>query len=115
MLGGIALAGSAAALGNFFLLYFVLKKRVGPFVDRTFAFVFLKALLATSGMGLVLFFAKSFFGEIMARSRIHNAGLTLLLLLLGVLVYLILNLIFKNRDITELIKMFLKRMGLQKG
>ena len=113
-LGGIALAGSVSAVSNFLLLFFILFKRVGPFLDRSSGIVFCKSLLASSGMGLGLFFAKRFFSDIMAKSRVYNAGLTLLLLLFGILVYLILNLVLKNRDIMELVRIFMKRMGLSK-
>ena len=113
-LGGIALAGSVSAVSNFLLLFFILFKRVGPFLDRSSVIVFCKSLLASSGMGLGLFFAKRFFSDIMAKSRVYNAGLTLLLLLFGILVYLILNLVLKNRDIMELVRIFMKRMGLSK-
>jgi putative peptidoglycan lipid II flippase len=113
-LGGVALAGSISAFSNFFLLYTFLTRRVGSVIDRATVFVISKALLASLGMGLILFFARRFLEEIMAKSRLYNAGITLLLLLAGVLVYLIMNLLFKNRDIMELFRIFINRMHLSK-
>lgn len=114
-IGGVALAGSVSAFSSFILLSFLLSRKVGLFIDRTTVTAFGKALLASAGMGLVLFFARNVLAGIMKRSRAYNAGLTLLLLLSGVLVYLVLNLLLKNRDIMELVRIFLKRMGLSKS
>jgi putative peptidoglycan lipid II flippase len=114
-IGGVALAGSVSAFSGFILLCFLLSRKVGLFIDRTTVTAFGKALLASVGMGLVLFFARNVLAEIMKRSRAYNAGLTLLLLMSGVLVYLVLNLLLKNRDIIELVRIFLKRIGLSNG
>jgi putative peptidoglycan lipid II flippase len=111
-LGGVALAGSVSSYCNFFLLYFILAERVGKFVSRDTMVVLAKAFSSSAGMGIALFFAKRFLVDIMAKSRLYNAGLTLLLLLLGVVLYLALNLAIKNRDVMQIFRIFLKRKNL---
>jgi len=74
--------------------------------------VFGKGFLASVGMGIVLFFAKRLLVDIMARGRLYNAGLTLLLLFSGVAFYIALNLVMKNRDVNQVVKVFLKCINL---
>jgi putative peptidoglycan lipid II flippase len=111
-LGGIALAGSVASYCNFFVLYVFLTRRVGVFLDKDAVLVFCKALIASAGMGIVLFWAKRLLDDIMASSRVNNAGLTLLLLVGAVLCYIALSLLLKNRDIMEMARLIVKRMKL---
>jgi putative peptidoglycan lipid II flippase len=111
-LGGVALAGSVSSYCNFFLLYFILEERVGKFLNRDTMVVLGKAFSSSAGMGIALFFAKRFLVDIMAKSRLYNAGLTLLLLLFGIALYLALNLAMKNRDVMQIFRIFLKRKNL---
>jgi hypothetical protein len=74
--------------------------------------VLAKAFSSSAGMGIALFFAKRFLVDIMAKSRLYNAGLTLLLLLFGIALYLALNLAMKNRDVMQIFRIFLKRKNL---
>ncbi len=101
-LGGIALAGSVAAIFNFFLLFFILNRKVGRIIDSATSNSLVKSLSASICMGVVLYFLLKTLNQMMLQSRVHNASLTVLLLFTGVLVYFFINIILKNRDIVEL-------------
>lgn len=105
-LGGIALAGTISAFINFFLLLIILKRRVGRIIDGEAVSSLLKSLFASVIMAAMLYFLLRFFSDIMLKTRVNNAGLTVLLLLAGIFVFFFLNIIFKNKDVLELKKMF---------
>ncbi|MCK4804231.1 MAG: polysaccharide biosynthesis C-terminal domain-containing protein, partial [Spirochaetes bacterium] len=105
-LGGIALAGTISAFINFFLLLIILKRRVGRIIDGEAVSSLLKSLFASVIMAATLYFLLRFFSDIMLKTRVYNAGLTVLLLLAGIFVFFFLNIIFKNKDVLELKKMF---------
>ena len=105
-LGGIALAGTISAFINFFLLLIILKRRVGRIIDGEAVSSLLKSLFASVIMAVMLYFLLRFFSDIMLKTRVYNAGLTVLLLLAGIFVFFFLNIIFKNKDVLELKKMF---------
>jgi peptidoglycan biosynthesis protein MviN/MurJ (putative lipid II flippase) len=101
-LGGIALAGSVSAYCGFFLLLLLLRNRTGPIMDRNVLLSLLKSLAAALCMAGVLWYMQSRFQELMLERRMVNVLLTLGLILLGLAVYLSVNLVLKNRDVLEL-------------
>lgn len=112
-LGGIALAGSIAAYINFFALVFILKKRVGGVVRGDVFVCFIKSLVSSIGMGLALYIFVEIFRELMAGNRLYNAVLTISAIVGGIILYFVLNLALKNRDILKLLKLILKKLGLR--
>jgi putative peptidoglycan lipid II flippase len=114
-LGGIALAGSISTFVNFFLLFIVLSGRIGGIIDRRVIASLLKSLSASVIMGAALYLLNGSLGRIMNQSRGHNAAITLLLLCTGVTIFLVLSLVFRNKEVLELGKMFLQKTGFQKN
>ncbi|UCB45094.1 MAG: murein biosynthesis integral membrane protein MurJ [Spirochaetota bacterium] len=112
-LGGIALAGSVSAFCNFILLFIILTGRVGHIVDKRTGYALLKSFAASICMTAVLYFFTDLLGEMMARGRLYNVFLTLLLLLAGIMIYFVMNIILKNRDIVELKKILINRISLR--
>jgi putative peptidoglycan lipid II flippase len=110
-LGGIALAGSVSAYCNFFALLYLLERRVGRVVDRGVLVCFLSSLAASLGMGGVLWFGLSRFQAYMIRSRVNNALFTVSLIAVGLLVFLLISMLLRNRDVVELMKAFRKKLG----
>lgn len=54
-IAGLALATSLSGINTFFLLFFILRKRLAPFPAKEIARSFLRILLASVGMGLVCY------------------------------------------------------------
>jgi putative peptidoglycan lipid II flippase len=101
-LGGVALAGTISAFCNFFFLIAILRRRVGRIIDGGIVRSLLKSLISSVVMAVCLYFLHAGFEESMYASRVRNAGLTLLFLLAGVLIFIALNIVLKNRDILSL-------------
>jgi putative peptidoglycan lipid II flippase len=101
-LGGIALAGSLSAHANFLLLLLLLRRRVGPIVDRRVLLAFFKSLGSSLCMTVLLWYLHRYLREIMLERRLNNALLTLGMIGVGVAVFLLLSLLFRNGDILDL-------------
>jgi putative peptidoglycan lipid II flippase len=110
-LGGIALAGSVSAYCNFFALLFLLEKRIGRVVDRSVVICLFTSLAASLVMGGVLWFGLDRFQAFMAQSRVANALVTILLIIVGLLVFLLISLVLRNRDVVDLMKAFREKLG----
>ena len=110
-LGGIALAGSVSAYCNFFALLYLLERRIGRVVDRSVVICLITSLASSLGMGGVLWFGLNRFQLFMAHSRVSNALVTISLIFIGLLVFLLTSLLFRNRDVVDLMKAFWKRLG----
>jgi len=109
-LGGIALAGSISAFLNFFLLYIILKMRVGMIIDRATVISFVKSLIASMVMSAVLYLFLKYFTDLMLKAKLYNAGLTLIFLFLGVLLFFVVNVLLKNKDIVVVKDALIKRV-----
>ncbi len=109
-LGGIALAGTISSFCNFFFLLFLLRGRVGPVVKREVLISFLKSLVAAGFMSGLLALMVKRLGEIMDKSRVHNAGITVFIIAAGLAIFFIVNVLLKNRDVVELKKTVMGRL-----
>jgi putative peptidoglycan lipid II flippase len=109
-LGGVALAGSVASYVNFLLLLVILERRVGRLVDRALVVSVLKGTLASALMAVPLWYSVKLFGERMARSKLDNAAITLLLLFAGVVLFILFSLLLRNGDIGGVKDLVLKRL-----
>jgi putative peptidoglycan lipid II flippase len=110
-LGGIALAGSVSAYCNFFALLYLLERRIGRVVDRGVVVCLFASLAASLGMGGVLWFGLNRFQAVMDSSRVANALLTIALIFVGFLVFLLISMLLRNRDVVDLMKAFRKKLG----
>jgi putative peptidoglycan lipid II flippase len=110
-LGGIALAGSVAALCNALCLLSLLKKRLGPgIVDRSVVLSFFKSLAASSAMALLLWYLHRVLQDFMNRGRLENALITLALIAAGLGVFIAVSLLLRNDDILDLARALWKRV-----
>ena len=114
-LGGIALAGSVSSYSNYLLLWLLLRKRMGRIADRSVLSSFLKSFLSSILMGVVVFIGYRFLRNFMDISRYYNAIATLLLLAVAVISYVSFNLVLKNQEIIELMKIIKARFKNKKG
>lgn len=95
-MGGIALATSISGINTFFILLFILKKRLGDFYIKDVAISFLRVLLASICMAVVCY-------GVSAKTIILNKYLHLFLSLLsGVLSYIVFCFIFRVSEMREL-------------
>ena len=72
-----------------------------------------KSLLSSVIMAGVLYLLLMAFSELMTRTRVYNAGLAVLFLLVGIFIFFILNVLFKNRDVLELKKIISGKFGIR--
>ncbi|MDD5729857.1 MAG: murein biosynthesis integral membrane protein MurJ [Candidatus Omnitrophica bacterium] len=107
-IGGIALATSLSGIITFFVLLFMLEKKIGDFNNKQIAASFVRIMLASLCMGAVCFFASRNCGP-----HCQGALLQLLrlgaLIILGVVSYVLFCLIFKVPEIHELRRWIIKK------
>lgn len=96
-IGGLALATSFSGIFNFFALFFILKKKIGPIGGRKILYSFLKVLMASIVMAVVIYVA------------VFKAGLNVFLVIfLGMLSYAVAAMIFDVKEAKELLKWTLR-------
>jgi putative peptidoglycan lipid II flippase len=107
---GIALALAASSLINFICLYVLLERKIGSIPKQNMIIFALKALLFSGGMGVVIFvfFQLFAFGSAAILAKI---GILLVTILVGIAVYMGLNLIFSRHEVKSLKELFSKRDG----
>jgi len=100
-LAGLALATSLSGINTFFILLFLLKKRLAPFKVLPIFSSFLRILCASLSMGLVCYFVTRY--KFVLASGILNRLLSLgLPLLSGVVSYIVFCFIFRVKEMQEL-------------
>ncbi|MCJ7580064.1 MAG: murein biosynthesis integral membrane protein MurJ [Candidatus Aminicenantes bacterium] len=105
--GGIALALSLSSLINFVALFFLLEKKLGKIEKKDlFISAFKSALSAVVMAGAVWIFMKQFDFEKLV--FIEKTSVVLAVILGGVIIYLIMNLLFKHEDLKSLKQAFSK-------
>ena len=99
--GGIALALSVASVINFAVLFYLLQKKIGPIPKKSILISALKSALSAVGMGAVvwLFFAQFDFERMVF---IQKLGIVAAAVCIGIVVYLVLNLLFSHEDVRSL-------------
>jgi len=103
--GGIALALSIASIINFSLLFYLLERKIGPLDKRAVFRSAVKSALGGAGMGIaVWFFIRSFDFEQLV--FIQQVGVLVSAILLGIVTYLVLNLLFNHEDVKSLKDLF---------
>jgi len=110
--GGIALALSLSSLLNFAALFYLLEKKIGRIGKKDIFISALKSALAAVVMaGAVWFFIDQFDFEKLV--FIEKSSVVLAAILGGVIVYLIMNLLFKHEDLKGLKQAFSKEKILR--
>jgi len=106
-IGGLALATSIAGIFNFFALFYILRKKIGPLDEKDLLAFLVKIIIASLFMGVVLFWIVS----IPALMSIFNSGVIvmkisalLLLIISGLVSYVFALLVLRVREIGNLLK-----------
>lgn len=107
-LAGLALATSISGIITFFILFIILKNKLGDFKIKEIIISFLRILVAALCMGVVCYF-------ISQRSVVFNKGILIrainlvFILLLGLLSYITFCLMFRVSEIRELWQWLMQR------
>ena len=103
--GGIALALSISAVINFFLLYILLEKKIGRIERKEFLISALKSSFSAAGMGLAVWFFMGNF-DFPGLVFLEQLGVLLAAILIGILSYVLLNLLFSHEELRSLRDVF---------
>lgn len=107
-LGGLALATSIAATGNFIMLYILLTRKIGDIGLREILHSFLRIVMAGLIMGVFAFFAGKFLWGMEANALKNIAGI-LATILISAAIYAFLCMAFGIPEIKRFVKWILNR------
>lgn len=108
---GIAIAGALANTFSFFILYTLLSKKM-KLKNRFREFIMvIPTIISTALMSLFVVFAKSFLLPI-GISRVMFTVNVIIIITLSVLLYMILNIILKNKDFTSMLSMVFDKIKM---
>jgi putative peptidoglycan lipid II flippase len=111
--GGIALALSISSSFNFVVLFYLLERKIGRIPKRSILVSALKSAFSAAGMGaMVWYFVKHFDFDQMVFSQ--KFGILAAAVSIGIVVYLVLNLLFSHEDLKSLKDVFSKEKILRK-
>jgi len=110
-LGGIAFASTISSFFNFILLIILLKKRIGKIIDKKTTVSFFKSFVSSSFMAAVLYLLLRNFSSVMSKNRLNNISITIFLIIIGIVLFSIINILMKNRDVMELKRVFMKKIS----
>jgi putative peptidoglycan lipid II flippase len=103
--GGIALALSISSVFNFVALFFLLEKKIGVIPKKSILISGSKSALSATGMGgAVWYFMSRFDFEQMVFTQ--KLGTLAAAISIGVVIYLVLNLLFSHDDLKSLKDIF---------
>ncbi len=106
--GGLALALSLSAVLNFFLLFILLEKKIGKIEKKKFSASVLKSAFSAAVMGgTVWFFMKHF--DFHSLIFLEQLGILFSAIVIGMLVYLFMNLLFSHEDVRRLRDIFSRK------
>jgi putative peptidoglycan lipid II flippase len=109
-IAGLALATSISGINTFFILFFILKKKLGDFNTREIFVSFSRILLASICMGAVCYFiSKNIFLAENILNKVLNLGISLVS---GVISYIIFCFILRVSEMKQLWQWVLSRKGL---
>jgi len=99
--GGIALALSVASVFNFFVLFYLLQKKIGHIPIKSIGVSAMKSAFSAAGMGVVVWlFAGQFDFERMV--FMQKLGIVIASVSVGIVVYFMLTLMFSHEDLRTL-------------
>ncbi len=111
--GGIALALSLASVFNFLLLFLLLERKIGKIEKKDIGASAFKSALSGAGMGVIIwFFIKNF--DIQTLVFYKQLGVLISTILLGIVAYVLFNLIFNHEDLKNLRDVFSREKILKK-
>lgn len=104
---GLALATSLSAILNMGILFTVLNKRIGPFDRRDLSSAFLKILLASSLMGLLLWIFLSLYQvDLIGGSLIQKIVLVVMMLIVSLLSYILFSSLLSIKEVKRVSAIF---------
>jgi putative peptidoglycan lipid II flippase len=111
--GGIALALSIASVCNFVMLFYLLERKIGRIKKKRILTAAFKSASCSAGMGLLVwYFIKHFdFGRLIFIQRL---GVLAAAIILGIGVYILLNLLFGRSDLKSLRNAFSRENIMKK-
>ncbi len=111
--GGIALALSVSSVFNFLVLFYLLERKIGRIPKKSIVISALKSAFSAAGMGAVvwLFFAQVDFERMVFAQKL---GIVAAAVSIGIVTYLVLNLLFSHEDLKSLKNIFSRDEILKK-
>lgn len=106
---GLALATSISATITTLLLFMDLRKKIGPIGLKRFFICFLKSLLASLVMGLVVYLVYYRLGGILAGGKLVQLILLVLAVGLGIISYFIMCLVLRIRELGLILGRLIRR------
>ncbi len=111
--GGIAFALSISSVFNFLVLFYLLERKIGHIPKKSILTSAFKSAISAGGMGAVVwYFAKQFDFEQMVFPQ--KFGILAATVFIGLVVYLVLNLLFGHEDLKSLKDVFSREKILKK-
>ncbi len=111
--GGIALALSIASACNFVVLFFLLEKKIGKIEKKEIFTSALKSAICSVAMGLLVWYFMRYF-DFDRLVFIQRLGVLASAVTLGIVVYILLNLLFGHSDLKSLRNVFSRENFLRK-
>ena len=104
-LGGLALATSVAGICNFFILWHLLRKRIGSIAFKDTLGLIGKSACASVIMGSSLFIGTRYFNGLLPDKGIMvNASSLILLMAAGIVIYFVLLYLFRVKELSQVIR-----------
>lgn len=114
--GGLALAYSIAGLANMILLLYFLKKKIGKIDGRRMTISFIKTLIASLFMGIIVYFSANLMeNNFDMNLKIYQIIQVLLSAFIGVVVYMITVSFMKMEEAQMALGLVLKRFKRKKA
>lgn len=110
--GGLALALSLSSFFNFAALFFLLEKKIGRIEKRSLFQSVLKFAFFSAAMGGVVWLYSGRF-DFVRLAFVEKLGVLLSAIAIGIVAYLILNLLFNRKDLRRLTDIFSRRRILK--
>jgi putative peptidoglycan lipid II flippase len=111
---GLALASSLAALGNMILLFYFLRRKVGPFGGRNLLLVSVKSISAAVPAAAAAMFLLQFANWSAQSEKLLKGGVLLAAILAAVVTYALFSLLFRSEEAGE-VAALVKRKLLKSG
>lgn len=107
--GGLALATSIASAVNAVLLFFLLRRQIGSFLDRDFYTALMKVILSSLIMGGVLFVINHVSEFSMEQSFMDRSLILGTEILTGLVIFIIVSFVVKSREMIETVRIVQKK------
>ena len=102
--GGLALATSIASAVNAVMLFILLRKQIGPFLEKEFYASFLKVTVASLIMGVVILVITCAFGFSTEQPFTDRSMILALAIFAGLAVFVAASLAMKSREMVETVR-----------